>query len=260
MMRRMRLTLVRHAQSTWNAEDRWQGQSDVPLSPLGRREAGGVGARLRDESFDRIVSSDLSRAMDTARAIAGERPIHAEPELREMNLGSWCGLPHAQVASEYGEQLRALARGDDVRIGGMGETIGEFSARVLGAMAALERAGGEHVLVVTHGGVIRAVLMALLNLAGRERPLIGSGNTGITRLRIEGGVTSLTVYNDQAHLGLGSEEGDRVLAGEGATRALIEALALSHPPLDPLADGASSVLSTPAGRPAQLRRYGVVLP
>lgn len=258
MMVGMQLTLVRHAQSTWNAEERWQGQSDVPLSPAGRAEAVQVGARLAPERFDRIVASDLSRALDTARAIAGTRAIEPDAALREMNLGSWCGLPHAEVAAKHGEQLRALAHGQDVRIGETGETIGEFSQRVLGALEAIEAGPHERVLVVTHGGVIRAVLMALLQLAGRERPLIGSGNTGITRLRVEGGRRTLAVYNDQAHLALGHEDGDRVLRGD-VTRDLCAALGLTDPPLDPLAEGGCVVLRAPEGKPAQLRRYGVVL-
>lgn len=254
----MRITLVRHAQSTWNAEARWQGQSDVPLSTVGREEAACVGVRLGDERFDRIVASDLSRAMDTARAIAGERVVESNAALREMNLGSWCGLPHIEVASKHAEELRALSRGEDVRIGGTGETIVEFSERVLGALGAIEGGPHESVLVVTHGGVIRAVLMALLNLAGRERPLIGSGNTGITRLRFEDQRRTLAVYNDQAHLSLGHEEGDRIVHGVGAASALDAALTLTSPPIEPLKDDACAVLHVPEGKPAQLRRYGVV--
>lgn len=258
MMVGMQLTLVRHAQSTWNAQERWQGQSDVPLSLLGRAEAAEVGARLGAERFDRIVASDLSRALDTARAIAGARTIEPDAALREMNLGSWCGLPHAEVAAKHGEQLWALAHGEDVRIGETGETVGEFSQRVLGALEAIEAGPHERVLVVTHGGVIRAALMALLGLTGRERPLIGSGNTGITRLRIERGRRTLAVYNDQAHLALGPQDGDRVLRGE-VTSELCAALALTDPPLEPLPEGGCVVLRAPAGKPAQLRRYGVVL-
>jgi probable phosphoglycerate mutase len=256
----MRITLVRHAQSTWNAEDRWQGQSDVPLSTVGREEAACVGVRLAGERFDRIIASDLSRAMDTARAIAGARAIESDTALREMHLGSWCGLPHAEVATHHAGELRALARGEDVRIGGTGETIGEFSARVLSALEAIEQGPQGHVLVVTHGGVIRAVLMALLNLAGRERPLIGSGNTGITRLRFEDGKRTLAVYNDQAHLALDHEEGDRIVHGLGAGSELADALSLIDAPLDPLNEDACAVLRAPEGKPAQLRRYGVVRP
>jgi broad specificity phosphatase PhoE len=258
----MRLTFVRHAQSIWNAEDRWQGQSDVPLSDRGRDEARIVGERLGGEAFDRIVSSDLSRALETARAIAGERPIETRAALREMNLGSWCGRPHDEVKAQYPDELRALQRGEPMRIGGTGETIVEFGDRVLAELSALESeaAPGQHLLVVTHGGVIRAVMMALLDLAGRERPLIGVGNTGIVRMVIEDGRRALVAYNDQHHLGLCHEDGDRLLRGETAHGELCTALGLTAPPLGPLGDGMCIVARPGEGGRLQLRRYGVPAP
>lgn len=256
----MQITFVRHAQSIWNAEDRWQGQSDVPLSDRGRDEARIVGERLRGEPFDRIVASDLSRAMETARAIAGDRTIETRAALREMNLGSWCGRLHHEVQVEFPDQLLALQRGEAVRIGGTGETIVEFGDRVLAQLATLEEEGGpsQRLLVVTHGGVIRAVMMAMLALQGRERPLIGVGNTGIVRLVAKDGARTLSTYNDQQHLGLCHEEGDTVLEGEGAHGELCAALGITSPPLSPLPEGGCIVVRK--GRVAQLRRYGVSRP
>jgi len=253
----MQLVLVRHAQSVWNAEDRWQGQSDIPLSDAGRLEAERVGARLGGEAFDRIVASDLSRAMDTARAIAGTRPIEPRSGLREMNLGTWCGLPHAEVAARFPDELRALSRGEPMRIGGTGETLVEFGARVLAELAELEGKG--RVLVVAHGGVIRAALFALLGLSGRHRPLAGAGNTSITVLAGAGPDRTLRVYNDQRHLDLFAEEGAEVLSGPGARAEVVAALGL--PPAAPLAAPAASehTVLLRAGGP-QLRRYGVARP
>jgi broad specificity phosphatase PhoE len=253
----MQLVLVRHAQSIWNAEDRWQGQSDIPLSAAGRVEAERVGARLGGEPFDRIVASDLGRAMDTARAIAGARPIEPRPGLREMHLGTWCGLPHAEVAARFPEELRALARGEPMRIGGTGETLDEFGARVLAELADLEGEG--RVLVVAHGGVIRAALFALLGLRGRHRPLAGAGNTSITVLEGAGAARTLRVYNDQRHLDLFADEGDEVLSGPGARAEVVTALGLGA--TAPLASPSASehaVLHRAAA--PQLRRYGVARP
>jgi broad specificity phosphatase PhoE len=257
----MELVLVRHAQSIWNAEDRWQGQSDVPLSELGRSEAARLGARLGRERFDRIVASDLSRAMDTARAIAGERAVEPRPGLREMNLGAWCGLLHEEVTARFPEQLLALQRGDPMQIGGTGETLPGFAERVLGELAALEGSGDERILVVAHGGVIRAVLFALLGLAGRHRPLVGAGNTSITVLESAGGRRRLRVYNDQRHLSLFTEERDEVLSGAAGRTGVIEALALD--PAAPLADvddAARAVIHRTGQGGLQLRRYGVRAP
>jgi broad specificity phosphatase PhoE len=254
----MQLVLVRHAQSVWNAEDRWQGQSDIPLSDAGRLEAERVGARLGAEPFDRIVASDLSRAMDTARAIAGTRPIEPRPGLREMHLGTWCGLPHAEVAARFPDELRALARGEPMRIGGTGETLAEFGARVLAELAELEGQG--RVLVVAHGGVIRAALFALLGLSGRHRPLVGAGNTSITVLEGAGPARTLRAYNDQRHLDLFADEGDEVLTGPAARTGVLDALALApSAPLAAPADAEHAVLQ-PAPGQRQLRRYGVLRP
>jgi broad specificity phosphatase PhoE len=254
----MQLVLVRHAQSIWNAEDRWQGQTDVPLSELGRDEARRIGARLGPERFDRIVASDLSRAMDTARAIAGERAVEPRAGLREMNLGAWCGLPHEDVMARFPEELLALQRGEPMRIGGTGETLHEFGARVLAELAALEQGDGERVLVVAHGGVVRAVLFALLGLVGRHRPLVGAGNTSVTVLETERGARRLRVYNDQRHLDLFSEERDEVLPGASGRAGVIEALALDPTaPLAELDDAARAVIHRTSKGAVQLRRYGV---
>jgi broad specificity phosphatase PhoE len=212
--RALELVLVRHAESLWNAEDRWQGQTDVPLSARGEGEAARVGARLAREPFDAIVSSDLSRARSTAEAIVAARRAAGLPSelvthagLREMDLGAWCGLPHAEVMSRFPAEVDALARGDDLPIGGHGESLPGFEARVHAALGEVlsqhraDRAKHVRLLVVTHGGCIRAVLMRLLSLRGRRRPLEGAGNTSLTTLRVmDGAVRSLVSYNDASHL------------------------------------------------------------
>lgn len=203
----MELVLVRHAESIWNAEDRWQGQTDVPLSAKGREEATRVGERLRDAGFDAIVCSDLSRARETAEAIVAARAkneaLTTHRGLREMDLGAWCGLPHAEVLTRFPDELRALQTGEDLAIGGHGESLSRFEDRVhvaLGEVLA-DHASATRILVVTHGGCIRSVLMRLLGLRGRKRPLEGAGNTSITTLRVEGGaIRALRSYNDARHL------------------------------------------------------------
>lgn len=268
MLLPMEITLVRHAQSIWNAEDRWQGQSDVPLSDKGRAEAEKVALHMQHGRFERVVASDLSRAADTARAITsaqeGAPAVELRAGLREMNLGAWCGLPHAEVVERFPEELKALQHGAPMRIGGTGESLPEFADRVMGELAAIREAAKEtdRILVVTHGGVIRAVMFALLDLAGRERPLIGTGNTGVTLL--VGGKRSplsVRVYNDQRHLGLFTDEGDHVLAGPAARGELISSLELkADAPLLDLSPVDRVVLHRQKSGRTQLRRYGVMAP
>jgi probable phosphoglycerate mutase len=242
------LFLVRHAETVWNAEGRWQGQTDVPLSERGRAEIALVAARLRSERFDHVVSSDLVRAHDTARAIAGDRPITLDPALREMHLGAWCGLLHHEVVERHPDQLRALQRGEDARIGGDGETVVELAARVTGAIdRILAGRQGERVLVVTHGGVIRSILLELLGLSGRARPLVGSRNTAITRIHVaESGARTLRSYNDARHLAHASVEDEETLSGASAKARVVELLEPRHPHAlaEPAATSASRVVTS----------------
>lgn len=209
--------LVRHGETAWNAEGRWQGQTDVPLSERGRSEAALAGRRLASVRFDRVVTSDLVRAADTARGIAPGAEIEIDPALREMNVGAWCGLFHAEVAERYPDELRGLWQSDDVRIGGHGETVSELGARVVAAIDRIARQSeGKKVLVVTHGGVIRGILLDMLGLTGKTRPFHGSRNTAITRVVIDAGRRTLRSYNDARHLEHAPLEGEDVLRGAGA--------------------------------------------
>ena len=96
----LRLILVRHGQTDWNAQARYQGQADIPLNDVGRRQAAAVAQRLASEEIDILFASDLRRAWETGTAIATARgqTLLAEPRLREMDFGQWQGLTHAEIA------------------------------------------------------------------------------------------------------------------------------------------------------------------
>ncbi len=193
----MHLTLVRHGESTWNATDQWQGQSDVPLSPRGRLQARALATRMFGDVFDRRICSDLSRARDTAAALGEAVP---EPRFREIDVGAWAGLHHREVAERFPDEVAGLRAGRPVRIGG-GESMPEFEGRVDEALDEL-RAGcaGQRVLVVTHGGVVLAIARRILGMRGRPSALVGVGNTSLTRVRCERAALRLETYNDGVHL------------------------------------------------------------
>ncbi|WP_169791439.1 histidine phosphatase family protein [Sandaracinus amylolyticus] len=194
----MEIVLVRHAESIWNAEGRWQGQTDVPLSEQGRAEAAKLGARLANAHFDRRIASDLMRTRDTAAAIGADF-VH-DPAWREFDLGAWGGLLHSEVRERFPDEVQAMAMGTDMPIGGA-ESMVTFDARVHRALDAVIASGrdGERVIVVTHGGVIRSIVMRLLGLRGR--PLIGATNTSITHLRVDPERrVRIVSYNCGAHL------------------------------------------------------------
>ena len=170
-----RLLLIRHAQSTWNAEGRWQGWADPPLSPEGEGQALEAAARLAGLGLERVVASDLVRARRTAEIVAAALAlggVEVDPGWRERNVGEGSGLTRAEIEDRWPGQLLAWREGRLERPPG-GEAQVELEARV---RAAIERTaqGDGAVLVVTHGGVIHTAerllgveMTHIGNLAGR---------------------------------------------------------------------------------------------
>jgi broad specificity phosphatase PhoE len=159
------ILLARHGESDWNRARRWQGFADRPLNERGREQASALAERLADVGLDAVYSSDLQRARDTAFAVAETKGLAVTtlPELREVDVGSWEGLTREEAESRYPEQFRAW------RNGGVGwhdgETYQQMSERVLGAVREIAaRHDGGRVLVVSHGGPIRAIHAAALEL------------------------------------------------------------------------------------------------
>ncbi|MEN8184178.1 MAG: histidine phosphatase family protein [Myxococcota bacterium] len=162
--------LIRHAQSVWNAEGRWQGQGDPPLSRQGREQAQTLARQVIDESPALLVASDLARARETAEIVGRSLglPVELEGRLRELDVGDWSGLHHAEVARRWPDALARFRAGDpEVQVGG-GESRRELRARALAALECwAERAPGGCVAVVTHGGLLRTLLGGL-ELANAE--------------------------------------------------------------------------------------------
>lgn len=151
-----RLLFVRHGQSTWNADGRWQGWADPPLSDLGRAQAGRAATAV--DHIDAVVASDLQRALETAEIMAGIlgiADVTVEPAFRERDVGQLTGLTRPEIDARWPGLL--------VPQGGLaaglwppgGESIGDLTTRVVDAV---DRVAARHdgvVLVVTHGGVVR---------------------------------------------------------------------------------------------------------
>jgi glucosyl-3-phosphoglycerate phosphatase len=163
------LLVVRHAQSIWNAEGRWQGQADPPLSPLGEMQSRAAAERLDGTGrFDLVVSSDLTRARRTAElmvAVLGQTgPHRVEPLLREYDVGEWSGLTRAEIEERWPGVLTRFDQ-RQVRSPPGGEDRDAFDARVRRAGAAVAsvaaRHGAARVLVVAHGGVVRSLARAV---------------------------------------------------------------------------------------------------
>jgi len=168
-----RLLLLRHGQSVWNAQGRWQGWADPPLSPLGEAQATAAGHHLAGMDLQRVVTSDLQRARRTGELIAaalGLGSVEVDGGLRERDVGDWSGHTTAEIEERWPGQIDAWRQG---RLPSPPNGEGDMSPRVITALERLVAEGGTW-LVVTHGGVIHAVERRLgaeptpiYNLCGR---------------------------------------------------------------------------------------------
>ncbi len=158
-----RFTLVRHAESLWNAAGRWQGHGDPPLSERGFSQALACAERFAEagEHVDLLICSDLLRTRQTAGAIGESLGLTPRPtsQLRELAIGRWTGMTREEIGKTEGDLLERFDSGDpDVRPGD-GETRNEIRHRVRNAVESfgLENPG-KHLVLVVHAGVIRALV------------------------------------------------------------------------------------------------------
>jgi 2,3-bisphosphoglycerate-dependent phosphoglycerate mutase len=170
------LVLLRHGESQWNLENRFTGWVDVPLSPRGEAEARAAGEKLRGHRIDKVYTSALRRAIDTARLALEQAgmpnlPVERDAALNERMYGDLQGLDKAEAARRFGaEQVRLWRRSYDVRPPG-GESLADTAARVLPYWEAHllpELRAGRNLLVVAHGNSLRALVMHLDRLTPAE--------------------------------------------------------------------------------------------
>jgi probable phosphoglycerate mutase len=168
-----RILLIRHGQSTWNAEGRWQGQADPPLSELGEEQARDAARRLQAGDFSRVVASDLQRARRTAELLAEALGLAVEidPDLREIDVGDWEGLTRAEIEERAPGALADWSEGRSESTPG-GERRTDLTDRARRGMARVAGGTGDPVLVVSHGALIRHLDRAL-GLAPQAIPNVG---------------------------------------------------------------------------------------
>lgn len=175
-----RMLVIRHGQSTWNEQKRWQGQADPPLSEFGRTQAGEAAKSIGD--VDVIVSSPQMRALETATLISsiiGVGPVQTLDDLRERSAGLWSGLTREEIDAEYPGWVEG-----DRRPEGWEYDV-DLTPRVMGSLEEIGREfPGATALVLCHGGVIIAMEKALgvsegriPNLHGR---VVSAGPNGLT--------------------------------------------------------------------------------
>lgn len=172
-----RLIIMRHGQTDWNVENRFQGHTDIPLNAVGRAQVARAASILGTQDIDHIIASDLQRAFDTAAAVAAVKKLAvvADPQLRETHCGSWEGRTGPDIEATDGVNLARWFAGEDIQAGGDGERRSDVVARMINAIDAglSQCANGRTLLVVTHGGAARGAIGALLGLATSDWVAIG---------------------------------------------------------------------------------------
>ena len=197
------LLFIRHGETDWNRQQRFQGQIDVPLNAAGHAQAARLGQRLADDPYDALFSSDLVRARETAAPLAaawGRQPTLV-PGLREQSFGVLEGLDVPTIQERHADlwPLWLEHRADFALPGG--ESLRQFHARVMDAVRQLASdAPGRRLAIVTHGGVLdmlwrTAQGLPLDGLRACEIP-----NTGLNRLRWTDGTLQVERWADDGHL------------------------------------------------------------
>jgi len=199
-----RIVAVRHGQTAWNAQARIQGHTDIELDALGHEQAQRVAAALADEPLHAVYSSDLLRARQTAAPLAARTglPLRVDAGLRERAFGAFEGLSFAQIEQRWPEQAERWRRRDPDFGAPGGEALRGFRVRVVAAVERLAQAHrGQHIVLVTHGGVLDLLYREATRLALDAPRTWQLANAGLNRLLHAGEGLVLVGWGDVGHLG-----------------------------------------------------------
>lgn len=197
-----RVIFIRPGETDWNRQLRWQGWVAIPLNDLGRRQAQRLASFIRNIGISALYSSDLRRALETARIIAerlGFEPVLDE-RLRERNIGSWQGLTPDEMQNWFPDEYAKLVQDpDNFRVPG-GESRADVRRRMRAAFDdIIAQAAGETIAIISHTTAINALLSDLLPGGYRTRTLFS--NSSVTTIhRDDDGVWQLVAADDVMHL------------------------------------------------------------
>lgn len=189
----MRILLVRHGQSEWNASHRLQGQADISLSERGRYQADSLKPVIKNIAPCRGVSSDLQRVRETASRIWDQPPVFTD-QLREIDVGDWTGQAIPDIKAQDPNGYIGWRAGTVTPPGG--EKWGDFVDRVGRVIEGQQADACDNLLVVCHGGVIRAILQKFLGL--KPENIIPVGPASLTAMQLandEGKPARLELFN-----------------------------------------------------------------
>lgn len=200
----MRLILVRHGQTEWNAGGRYQGQSNVALSDTGRKQAKFLAERFPVKQLDAIYTSDLDRAKETAECVGEKLCVSVYPEeaFRELSFGDWEGLTYQEISLRWPEEANKLFTAPDELVIPNGETFRELQKRALDKIHLLyEKHIDQTVAVFAHGAINKTILAGLMHIPLHYLWSLRQDNTAVNILRLDDGYVMVELINSTSHLG-----------------------------------------------------------
>jgi len=198
----LRLYFMRHGETVWNTERRYQGMTDIELSAEGIRQAECVTERFKNIHIDKIYSSPLKRAMATARPIAENKGLEIieEDAFREIYFGEWEGMTVPDLTEKYGDSYINFIK-EPHNYGFPGEqSIDKVIERIKPSIDRIIDNEDGNVLIISHGGIIRLMIMYIMGLDNSWFTKMWINNTGISIIEIKKGRRLMLTVNDSAHL------------------------------------------------------------
>lgn len=197
-----KIYLLRHGESQWNLLGKIQGQKDIPLTDRGRLQAKLAGDRLSSLEIDKIYSSDLSRAYDTAKII-GEK-LNKEPitnkDFREISFGDWEGLSNKDIGANKEQVYLWRNEPENLQIPG-GENLTQVQTRAMEALnKIIQDRKDESILLVSHGVTLKTLVLALLDMDLKFFKNLTIGNVGLSIIEFRDYNRVLKLFNDRSHL------------------------------------------------------------
>jgi len=197
---RKRILLIRHGKTDWNADVRFQGSTDIPLNDYGYRQAQKTAARIKSWQGAPVYSSPLKRAMQTAEVISGGVPVIPLNGLTEINFGEWEGARVSDIRKHDQKALDAWHLDGFFAIPKNAETWDQIHKRVREAIDVCLNSEEERIIIVAHGGILRAIMIDLLKFDPHSAWRLAVYNCSISGIDICRGVNNLVFLNDTLHL------------------------------------------------------------
>ncbi|KAB2954195.1 alpha-ribazole phosphatase [Heliorestis acidaminivorans] len=198
-----KIFLIRHGETEWNYNRRYQGHSDVALSEKGRYQAQQLKNRLAHEKIDVLYASDLGRAVETAKIIAQEKDkeVSLDCRFRECHFGDWEGMTFQEIEEAYPNEIKLWTTKPGQLLIPGGESFATLQKRAYKALLeVVKKHQGENIAIVAHGGTIRSLLCAILDLDLDRAWQFKQDNTALNIISFHGESAIIETVNDCTHL------------------------------------------------------------